>query len=341
METTPFFIPLLQITRLRKAFGMTELKGILAAMCTPMDAAGEHIDFGRYRRHIDDMIEAGLHGVVLGSGTGEYAYLNTQEKRELIAVGAKHVAGRVPTVAQVTELATRDVIDGAMFAQDAGADALMIMPPYLEAPNERGVMYHYTAVAKAVSIPIVMYNVPAQAAPISESLYRKLIAVENLEYIKDSSGDMLGLQKLIGIGGKVLNGADPYAPYSLMAGCAGMIWGAANIMPHECARLYDLIAAGNLNEAMALWDSMKSICFWLWGNAHDVDYLTGVKAAVRLNGRDMGGARKPLPPVPSAARHELRMAMSKLPVNRTTVDRLVWRDWQEERDWLIQSYCKD
>ncbi|MFL2827596.1 MAG: dihydrodipicolinate synthase family protein [Paracoccaceae bacterium] len=316
---------------------MKTLKGILAAMCTPMDKHGEAIDMGVYRAHIDEMIDAGLHGTVLGSGTGEYAYLTQNEKRKLISEGARHVGKRITTVAQVTELSTQEVIDGALFAQDVGVDAIMIMPPYLEPPNERGVMYHYTAVAKAVSIPIVMYNVPAQAAPLTEDLYRKLIAVENLDYVKDSSGDIAGIQKLIAIGGKVLNGADPYAPYSLMAGSVGMIWGAANFMPNECVKLYNLIDQGKLNEAMELWDCMKAICLWLWSNRHDVDYLTGVKAATRLTGRDMGGARKPLPPVPSAARHDIRLALSKLPVNRTKADRLVWRDWQEERDWLIQS----
>ena len=319
---------------------MRKLSGIFAAMCTPMDDKGDAIDVGRYRAHIDDMIDAGLHGLVLGSGTGEYAYLSADEKRELIAEGCRHVDGRVPTIAQATALSTCECIENAQFAQDAGASALMVLPPYLEPPNERGVMYHYTAIAKSVSIPIVLYNVPAQAAPLTEDLYRKLLAVENLDYVKDSSGDIMGLQKLIAIGGHILNGADPYAPYSLMAGCAGMIWGAANFMPHECARLYDLIAAGKLTESLELWNSMKSICLWLWGNAHDVDYLTGVKAAARLTGRDMGGARRPLPPVPGAARHDIKLALSKLPVNRTKADRLVWRDWQEERDWLIQSYRK-
>ena len=316
---------------------MRKLTGILAAMCTPMDKHGRSLDMARYRGHIDDMIEAGLHGLVLGSGTGEFAYLSSDEKRQLIAEGCKHVGGRVPTVAQATALSTAECIEGAKFAEGVGASAVMIMPPFLEPPNERGVMYHYTAIAKSISIPVVMYNVPDQAAPLTEDLYRRLIAVENLDYVKDSSGDFRGLQQLIAIGGNVLNGADPYAPYSLMAGCAGMIWGAANFMPHECARLYDLIAAGDHAEALDLWRTMKAICIWLWGNPHDVDYLTGVKAAARLTGRDMGGARKPLPPVPSAARHDIRLALSKLPVNRTKADRLVWRDWQEERDWLIQS----
>jgi len=135
----------------------------------------------------------------------------------------------------------------------------------------------------------------------------------------------------------VLNGSDPYAPYSLMAGCVGMIWGAANFMPHECARLYDLIAAGEHAQALALWDVMRAVCLWLWGNRHEVDYLSGTKAAARISGRDLGPPRKPLPFVPGPARHDLRLALSKLPVNRSKVERLIWRDWQEERDWLVQS----
>ncbi len=317
---------------------MNQLKGVLSAMCTPFDDAGRKIDVGKYLAHIDDMIEAGLHGVVLCSGTGEYAYLDDAEKLTLIAEGAKHVNGRVPTVAQTTALSTHECIEKARAAQDHGADAVMVMPPFLEPPGERGVLYHYEAIAKSISVPVVMYNVPDQAAPLTLELYRRLITVENLDYVKDSSGDIAGMQRLIACGGGVLNGADPYAPYSMMAGCAGMIWGAANFMPHECARLYDLIAAGEHGEALALWDSMKAVCLWLWGNRHDVDYCSGVKAATRLSGRDMGPPRKPLPLVPSLARHEIRMALSKLPVNRTRTERLIWRDWQEERDWLVQSY---
>ena len=91
---------------------------------------------------------------------------------------------------------------------------------------------------------------------------------------------------------------------------------------------------------MDLWKLMEPVCLWLGGNRHDVDYLTGIKAATNLSGRNMGPPRKPLPNVPAPARHDLRIAMSKLPINHTTNNRLVWRDWQEERDWLIQSSIK-
>lgn len=320
---------------------MTQLKGIFAAMCTPFDDSGEHIDEGRYLEHIDDMIEAGLHGLVLCSGTGEYAYLRDEEKRRLIELGAKHVNGRVPTVAQTTALSTADCVEKSRRAEDAGASAVMVLPPFLEAPGEAGIIYHYEAIARAVRIPVVMYNVPEQSCvTITPALYRKLIAIENLDYIKDSSADFIAVQKLIAVGGSVLCGIDALAPYSLMAGCVGMIWGAANFMPHECAKLYDLIEAKQYADALELWATMSAISLWFGGNDFDVDYLTGIKAATRLSGRDMGPCRKPLPPVPGPARQAIRMGMTGLPCNSPGNDRLVWRDWQEARDWLVQSYLR-
>ena len=220
---------------------MTILKGIYGAMCTPFQDSGEGIDLKRYHSHIDDLLEAGVHGLVLCSGTGEYAYLTDDEKQTLITEGVKHINGRCPTIAQTTALSTNECINKARAAEDAGATAIMVMPPFLEPPSERGVIYHYEAIAKAVRVPIVMYNVPQQAAPLSEDTYRKLLAIENLDYIKDSSGDFLNLQKFIKTGGRVFCGIDSFAPFALMSGCPGMIWGAVNFMPHECVKLFNLI----------------------------------------------------------------------------------------------------
>lgn len=292
---------------------MSQLRGIFAAMCTPLDETGREIQEAAYLAHIDRMIEAGLHGLVLCSGTGEYAYLRAEEKRYLIEAGARHVAGRVPTIAQTTAISTDETIEMAKHAEGCGVSALMVMPPYLEAPNARGVLYHYEAIARAVSIPVVMYNVPAQTCvDITPELYRELIAIENLDYIKDSSGDFIRVQSLIQTGGGVLSGVDPLAPYALMAGATGMIWGGANFMPRQCAMLYDLIAAGQFAEALALWDRMKQISVWLWANGDEIDYLTGVKAATRLAGVDLGPARRPLPPVPESAQQAIRHALSAL-----------------------------
>ena len=92
---------------------MTILKGIFGAMCTPFQENGKGIDIPRYQSHIDDLLEAGVHGLVLCSGTGEYAYLTDEEKQTLIQEGVKHINGRCPTIAQTTALSTNECIDKA------------------------------------------------------------------------------------------------------------------------------------------------------------------------------------------------------------------------------------
>ena len=295
---------------------MSILKGIFGAMCTPFQENGEGIDLKRYHSHIDNLLEAGVHGLVLCSGTGEYAYLTDEERHTLIIEGIKHINGRCPTIAQTTALSTKECIDKAKTAEGLGATAVMVMPPFLEPPSEKGVIHHYETIAKSIEIPIVMYNVPQQAAPLSEDAYRELLNIKNLDYVKDSSGDFLNLQRFIKTGGKVFCGIDSFAPFALMSGCTGMIWGAVNFMPHECVQLFNLIDENKYQEAMDLWKLMEPVCLWLGQNKYDVDYLTGVKAATNLSGRKMGPPRKPLLNVSEAARLELKIALSQLPINR-------------------------
>tara|TARA_B100000900_G_scaffold277205_1_gene237046 strand:- start:42 stop:950 length:909 start_codon:yes stop_codon:yes gene_type:complete len=292
------------------------LKGIFGAMCTPFQENGEGIDLKRYHSHIDNLLEAGVHGLVLCSGTGEYAYLTDEERHTLIIEGIKHINGRCPTIAQTTALSTKECIDKAKTAEGLGATAVMVMPPFLEPPSEKGVIHHYETIAKSIEIPIVMYNVPQQAAPLSEDAYRELLNIKNLDYVKDSSGDFLNLQRFIKTGGKVFCGIDSFAPFALMSGCTGMIWGAVNFMPHECVQLFNLIDENKYQEAMDLWKLMEPVCLWLGQNKYDVDYLTGVKAATNLSGRKMGPPRKPLLDVSDAAQLELKIALSQLPINK-------------------------
>ncbi len=310
--------PLLQfipdeITFNERRLSVTILKGIFGAMCTPFQENGKGIDIPRYQSHIDDLLEAGVHGLVLCSGTGEYAYLTDDEKQTLIQEGVKHINGRCPTIAQTTALSTDECIDKARAAEESGASAIMVMPPFLEPPSERGVIYHYETIAKTVHIPIVMYNVPQQAAPLTEETYSKLLTIENLDYIKDSSGDFLNLQKFIQKGGQVFCGIDSFAPFALMSGCTGMIWGAVNFMPNECVQLFNLIEKQKYQEALDLWRLMEPVCLWLGHNKYDVDYLTGIKAATNLLGRKMGYPRKPLLDLSNEALQDLAKVLSKLP----------------------------
>ncbi len=313
------------------------LHGVCAAMCTPFDDTGEHLDEGRLRDHIESLLDAGVHGLVLCAGTGEFAFLSDEEKTRIISLGCEIVDGRVPVVAQTSAITTTDAIERTRRAADAGASAAMVLPPYFEGPFERGVLFHYETLANAVDLPIVLYNIPVNSGfDIHADLYRRLVAIDNIEYIKDSTGDAIRLQKLIGIGGHVLAGADPLAPYAAMAGAAGWIWGAANVMPHECVRLWDLITAGRHDDALDLWARMLPANMFFWENSVDAEYNSAVKTATTMVGRAVGPCRRPVMPMTRQGRLALMTALSTLPDN--TVDRssLVHREWEDERDWLVQ-----
>ena len=313
------------------------LHGVCAAMSTPFDDTGERLDEGRLRDHIESLLDAGVHGLVLCAGTGEFAFLSDTEKQRIISLGCEIVDGRVPVVAQTSAITTTDTIERTRWAADAGASAAMVLPPYFEGPFERGVLFHYETLANAVDLPIVLYNIPVNSGfDIHADLYRRLIAIDNIDYIKDSTGDAIRLQKLIGIGGHVLAGADPLAPYAAMAGAAGWIWGAANVMPHECVQLWNLLAEGRHAEALELWARMLPANLFFWENNVDAEYNSAVKTATNMVGRAVGPCRRPVMPMTRQGRLALMTALSTLPVN--TVDRssLVHREWEDERDWLVQ-----
>lgn len=317
--------------------GAPLLHGVCAAMTTPFDDLGEQLDEGRLRHHIESLLDAGIHGLVLCAGTGEFAFLSDDEKRRIIGLGCEMVDGRIPVVAQTSAITTRDAIERSRAAADLGASAVMVLPPYFEGPFERGVLFHYEKLAQAVDTPIVLYNIPVNSGfDIHPDLYRKLIAMDNIDYIKDSTGDFIRLQKLVGIGGNVLAGADPLAPYAAMAGAAGWIWGAVNVMPQECVRLWDLIQAGDLAGALDLWSQMLPANLFFWDNKFDAEYNSAIKTATTMVGRPVGPCRRPVLPMTRQGRVALQTALSALPVNRVSRDTLVYREWDDERDWLVQ-----
>ena len=313
------------------------LHGVCAAMGSPFDDTGETLDEGRLRDHIESLIDAGVHGLVLCAGTGEFAFLSTEEKDRMIGLGCEIVDGRVPVIAQTSAITTTDAIERTRKAADQGASAAMVLPPYFEGPFERGVLFHYEKLAQAIDIPVVLYNIPAATGfDIHPDLYRQLLAIENIDYIKESTGDLIRLQKVVGIGGHVLAGADPLAPYAAMAGAAGWIWGAANVMPHECVMLWDLIQKGDHQGALDLWAKMLPTNMFFWENNVDAEYNSAVKTATNMVGRTVGPCRRPVLPMTRQGRLALQTALSTLPVNGTSRDTLVYREWDDERDWLVQ-----
>ncbi len=288
---------------------MSELTGINLAMQTPMHADGS-IDYSRWEELIDLYIDAGVHGLVLGAGTGQHPYLTRQECNHLYELGARRIDGRCKLICQTSALVQAEVIERSLHAQNLGANALMILPPYLEGPeDDDGLFAFYQAIDAAVATDIIGYNIPQTTGiGISVDLFKRLNQLENFNYIKDSAGDLTTHQEYLATGHKVLNGCDPITVFAFIAGAQGCIWGGANYMPRESVQLFDLVKGGDVAGAMELWSRMIPSLLYIWrGN-----YIPKVKAASRQRGFDGGSVRAPLRNLSADEARELAACLEPL-----------------------------
>lgn len=288
---------------------MSDLKGINLAMQTPMFDDGS-IDYARWQELIDIYIDAGVQGLVLGAGTGQHPYLTQAECNKLYELGAARVDGRCNLICQTSALNVDEVIARSKHAEGLGADALMILPPYLEGPeDDDGLFEFYRCVDAEIKTDIIGYNIPQTTGiGISVELFKRLNELPNFNYIKDSAGDLTTHQEYLQTGCQVLNGADPTTVFALMAGAHGTIWGGANYMPKECVQLYELIASGDYNAAMNLWATMIPSLLYIWSG----NYIAKVKAASRMRGFGAGGVRRPLTPLSAEEEKTLSSAIQSL-----------------------------
>lgn len=288
---------------------MANLAGVNLAMQTPFTDNGE-IDFKVYEQLIEQYIEAGVHGLVFGAGTGQHPYLTEAECNQLYEVGIKRVNRRCNVICQTSALNVDEVLRRSRHAEAVGADALMILPPYFEGPSDDdGLFEFYKEVDAAVNIDIVGYNIPqATHLPVSVELLKRLGELKNYNYIKDSGGDLTVHQQYLQTDVAVLNGCDTTTLYAFMAGAQGAIWGSANFMPHESVALYNLVQQHKYSEAMALWQKMLPVMLLIW----TTNYTPTVLRAAHLRGYGTGNLRKPLRAITHAQDQVLQEALAPL-----------------------------
>ncbi|RWB32146.1 MAG: dihydrodipicolinate synthase family protein [Mesorhizobium sp.] len=288
---------------------MANLAGINLALQTPFSEDGT-VDYKTWERLIDQYIEAGVQGLVLGSGTGQHPYLAEEECDELYRIGIRQIDGRCNAICQSSALNFDEVIRRSKKADALGANALMILPPYLEGPSDDdGLLEFYREIDGQVGVDIIGYNIPqATGISVSPDLYLRLNGLRNFNYIKDSAGDLTTHQRYLQGGGKVLNGCDTTTVYALMAGAVGAIWGGANFAPLESVALYGHVAEGRYAEALALWKRMLPAMLHIWTH----DYVPCVVAAAHHRGFGTGNVRKPLRSIDQTGKDELLVALAPL-----------------------------
>jgi 4-hydroxy-tetrahydrodipicolinate synthase len=278
--------------------------GVLPALITPFSDDGTTIDTDALAAIVDRLIGAGVAGLVPGGSTGEFTTLSHAERRRLVETTVEAAAGRVPVVPGTGALSTRETVELSVHAERAGAAAVMIVPPFYDALSWRELLAHYTAVADAIDIPIMYYNLPsATGVKLSAAQLRELGGRAGVTCLKDTGGDAVAAMELIQTDGPtLLNGWDTLTFSALAAGVRAVVWGAASILPEECIELHRLLIDDiDLPAARELWARLWPLCRFLEAQS----YPAAVKAACRLVGDRTGPVRAPLLPLDEAETGEL------------------------------------
>lgn len=274
---------------------MVSLHGILVALITPFTDDKTKIDEGRLQAHIEHLIKAGVHGLVPGGSTGEFTVMSTAERKQLTELCIKYAAGRVPVVIGTGSTSTAEAVELSVHAGQAGAAAVMVVPPFYDPVSLEELHELLNEVHTASKLPIMYYNIPgASGLKLSPTEIAGLSKV-GVKYMKDTSGDApafteLAFSAALSEQVTAFNGWDSLTFYGLAAGAPGGVWGAANFIPELAVELYEAVSVkGDLKRGRELWAKAFPICKFLESNP----YAAAVKTGVELVGQSTGGLRKP------------------------------------------------
>ncbi len=284
------------------------LKGSLVAIVTPMlDDGG--LDLERFRTLLDFHIAQGSDGVVVVGTTGESPTVDFEEHHLLMRTAVDHVAGRIPVIAGTGANSTREAIDLSIHAKNAGVDACLSVAPYYNKPTQEGLYQHFKAIAEAVDIPHILYNVPGRTvADIQNDTALRLAQVPNIVGIKDATGNIGRGSELLRLASAefaVYSGDDASSLALLLLGGHGVISVTANVAPKLMHDLCVAAFAGDLAAARAINNKLLPLHTDLFIEANPIP----VKWAVAEMGLIGPGIRLPLTPLSGKFHQLVRDAM--------------------------------
>jgi len=285
-----------------------DLRGIIVALVTPFDA-NDRLDEQRLRTHVDFVLANGVHGLFPCGSTGEGPKMRVEERNRVIDVVVDQTNGRAPVLAGVAAASTIEGVESTKYAENAGADAAVILPPYYYRPSQAMLRKHYETIAQATSLPILLYNIPEFAGySLSVDLVTKLAEAGTIVGIKDSSGDMVKFHELVRtIGSKInlLQGLEPLYISSFVLGIRGAVSGDANLVPKLAVQVYEDFMNGNLEKAIENQFKLALLDVTLSKS----DFIEAIKHGLTHLGMPSGHARKPSMPLSASDRAELEKVL--------------------------------
>ena len=286
------------------------ITGSLVALVTPMHINGE-IDWSALKSLVEWHIAEGTHGIVAVGTTGESATLTVDEHCAVIKAVIATVNGRIPVIAGTGANSTREAIELTQSAKDAGADACLLVTPYYNKPTQEGLYQHYKAVAEAVAIPQILYNVPGRTGvDMHNATVARLAGIANIVGIKDATGNLVRGQELINLVGDkmaVYSGDDGTAYELILLGAKGNISVTANVAPKAMSAVCEAALAGNVELAKKLNAPLTALHQDLFVESNPIP----VKWALVHMGRMEAGIRLPLTPLAESCHNTVINALQQ------------------------------
>jgi 4-hydroxy-tetrahydrodipicolinate synthase len=282
-------------------------RGSYTALITPF--ADGAVDYAALRALVDWQIDSGTHGLVPVGTTGESPTLSHEEHKKVVETVIRQAAGRVPVIAGAGSNNTREAVELCRHAEAAGADGVLVVTPYYNKPNQAGLYAHFKAVSEAISLPIIIYNIPPRSVvDMSVDTMARLAQLENVVGVKDATGNVgriLQQRAAIGPDFVQFSGDDILALSSVAVGAIGVISVVSNIAPRLCADMQNAALAGDFSAALAIQDRLTALQQAVFLEAG----VTGAKYGLSLLGRSSEDVRLPLVPSSEATKAAIRAAM--------------------------------
>lgn len=288
------------------------IKGSIVAIVTPMFEDGS-LDRDSLRTLIDWHVAEGTDGIVIVGTTGESATVSPEEHGELIKLAVDHAAGRIPVIAGSGGNSTAEAIALTRHAKEVGADASLQVVPYYNRPTQEGMYRHFKAIAEAVDLPIILYNVPGRTvADMSNETIARLAPIENIVGVKDATGNIgrgIELLRMVADSGNksfaVYSGDDPTAMALMFCGGAGNISVTANVAPRAMHELCVAAMAGDIARAIEINNGLLQLHARLFVEPNPVP----VKWALAEMGKMPPGLRLPLVQLSDVFHDTVRVAL--------------------------------
>lgn len=273
----------------------TRITGVLTAIVTPFDKEGA-VCPQRLRAQVQRQMKY-QNGIFCNGTNGEFFVLSLEEKRLVTETCVKEVAGKVPVVAHIGEISTATTIQLGKDVAAMGVDAVSVIAPYFVPLKQNELIYHYTAIADAVPVPVFLYNIPARTGnTIEPATAAKLAEHPNIVGIKDSAGSYESLKGFLDAAKDipnfdVMSGPDHLAHQGFLEGCSACISGLANVSPEGVSLIWKHFRDGNLEKSKAAQDFISGLRKDLYAVAFAP---AAVKKAALMLGEDVGDSRYPI-----------------------------------------------